>query len=846
MLCCSVARITTASKLANLGTEYQKKKMVHPLCKTCGKSRANTRAGSLTSFFFQHNYCQCSAVRPNNPLVKPSQPALSICSSCGKSRPESNKAGSFTSFLFKELRCTCLGAHAASPAAKSANANSTARTLTAARVAQRKQFTESLRSGELSSEDLEIFKPESIVGGAFKIVSMIGMGGMGVVYLADHIALNRKFALKVLSPNLVNEQSWLRFQSEAKTIASLNHPIFVKVYDLGIHAKTVPFYSMDYLEGSSLEEILATQGRLQLEPALETFLEVLDGLAYAHRNNIVHRDLKPGNIMLCTANGITSVKVLDFGISKFIGSDTRKMQHLTSAGEIFGSPFYMSPEQCVGGTVDARSDIYSIGCTLFETLTGYVPYEANTAIETVLMHQEQKPPLISDVVPDAQYPPSLDLVLGKCLAKLPQDRYQSAKELAIDLTRIKEGKDLTAYSNAFSKEKSARTKNEEQSESARAGDSSTDSSMGSATNSSLQKQYAMRLRPATIAVVTLMCLAASVLIIVLLQRVSVKSVQSQIEAQPDPPAKFPSESALKNKNPEEDDEASSLLEAPGDSRNELTPYSTVKTINGRMVRTFEFPTDVLIGQISIYGNSNKFPYGSTLNASGRIESGDKDFRVFSPAKIVAKYPQYLKRFRDGDFKGLLLKSPDDTDALLQVCAAIPGVSEVTISGHSQITNKCIAALNQVKILWLFAADHTALTGNALAQAPCWSELRVFSFRAGKEPSAILPKLKSCKYLKILNLADCDLTYQDFKTISSFEALRTLDISNSNITKQKVNQLAQLKGLEELYATDCGIDESWIPVLQQIKGLKKLTFTTPTTRRALRDKLQAALPKVTVN
>lgn len=821
--------------------------MVNPLCKTCGKSKTNSRAGSLTSFFFQHNYCQCSAVKPNNPRIKPSQPALSICSNCGKSRPESNKVGSFTSFLFKELRCTCLGPIAAGADAKNIKANSTAtRTLTATRVAQRKQFTESLRSGELSSENLEIFKPESIVGGAFKIVSMIGMGGMGVVYLAEHTALNRKFALKVLSPNLVNEQNWLRFQSEAKTIASLNHPIFVKVYDLGIHANKVPFYSMDYLEGSSLEEILAARGALQLGPALETFLEVLDGLAYAHRNNIVHRDIKPGNIMLCTTNGITSVKVLDFGISKFIGSDSGKMQQLTSAGEIFGSPFYMSPEQCAGGTVDARSDIYSIGCTLFETLTGYVPYEANTAIETVMMHQEQTPPLISDVLPDAQYPPSLDLVLGKCLAKLPQERYQSAKELAIDLTRIKEGKDLTAYSNAFSKEKSARSKNQEQAESARAGDLPSESPK----NLSLQKLRAMPLLTAVIALVILTCLTASVLLISVQKRASVKVQQNHINAQPWPQAKFPAIETYgtnQNSKPEEDDEASSLLEAPGDSRNEVMPYSTVKTINGRMVRTFNFPTDVNIGKISIYGNSNKFPYGSTLNAKGRIESGDKDFRVFSPAKIVAKYPQYLKRFRDGDFKGLLLQSPDDSDALLQVCAAIPGVSEVTISGHSQITNKCIAALNQVKILWLFAADHTALTGNALAQAPCWSQLRVFSFRAGKEPSAILPKLKkSCKYLKILNLADCDLTYQDFKVISSLASLRTLDVSNSNTTKQKINQLAPLKGLEELYVTDCGLDESWVPVLQQIKGLKKLTFTTAATRIELRDKLKAALPNVAVN
>ena len=300
-----------------------------------------------------------------------------------------------------------------------------------------------------------ILPPGTIIAGTFKIKRQIGLGGMGVVYLAEHQALRRLFALKILSTEFVNEQNWLRFKAEAQILAALNHNIFVKVYDLGIHDKSLPFYSMDYIEGKSLEELLVKQGSLELAQALNIFLQVLDGLAYAHRNGIIHRDIKPGNIMVSTINGATSVRVLDFGISKLIGSDSRDIQSLTAMGEIFGSPSYMSPEQCSGAAVDPRSDIYSIGCTLFEVLTGFVPYQGETALETVIMHQDQDLPSLSEVAPDKQFPISIELVLAKCLAKKPADRYQSAKELAIDLTRVKEGKEVQNYSGQLAKAASA-------------------------------------------------------------------------------------------------------------------------------------------------------------------------------------------------------------------------------------------------------------------------------------------------------------------------------------------------------------------------------------------------------
>jgi len=288
-----------------------------------------------------------------------------ICLNCGKSSPKGQKAGSFTAFMFKELRCHC-----EKPKYERANQ----------RRQQAKTFKEQPSTAPNSSA-VNPFVPGTIVGGTFKIKATIGEGGMGTVYLVQHLSMLKDYALKVLSPELVSEAFWRRFQAEAKTLAALKHPNLVSVYDLGIHEKHTFFYSMDYLQGTSLEEILAKQGSLDLLRTVEIFLSVLDGLAYAHRNGVIHRDIKPANIFICSqsADGV-AVKILDFGIAKLINSD-QQMQKLTAVGEIFGSPYYMSPEQCAGLETDARSDIYAVGCSMFETLTGSVPFDGTTSLQ---------------------------------------------------------------------------------------------------------------------------------------------------------------------------------------------------------------------------------------------------------------------------------------------------------------------------------------------------------------------------------------------------------------------------------------------------------------------------------
>ena len=288
----------------------------------------------------------------------------------------------------------------------------------------------------------EKFKPGTLLGGAYKVLHPLGKGGMGDVYRTRHVVLEKDFAVKVLTGQELNNANWLRFQTEAKVISRLDHKNIVKVYNLGLHQDIYPFYAMDLLEGEPLDSVLTRFGTLKVDDALPIYLQVVDGLYYAHKHGVIHRDIKPANMMLILENGSTpAVKILDFGIAKLSLVENKAMQSLTAPGEIFGSPLYMSPEQCIGQTVDARSDIYSLGCALFETLTGRPPLRGENTFKTICMHQTDAPPSLKEVT-GKEFSPGIEHVVARCLRKKPEDRYQSMKELEVDLIRVGEGKDM--------------------------------------------------------------------------------------------------------------------------------------------------------------------------------------------------------------------------------------------------------------------------------------------------------------------------------------------------------------------------------------------------------------------
>jgi serine/threonine protein kinase len=297
----------------------------------------------------------------------------------------------------------------------------------------------------------------SVVGGSYRVHSIIGRGGMGVVYSAEHLTFQRNYALKALAPDKFTEANWHRFQSEGKAIARLEHRNIVKIYDMGIDSGECPFYVMDLLEGPSLAEFVRTNGPLTVDQAVEIFTQICAGLGYAHKCGIIHRDIKPSNIILTglspRSNSRTGspevfegatvvVKIVDFGLAKLVGDMAHISQSQTATGEVFGSPYYMSPEQCLGGKVDERSDIYSLGCTLFECLTGSHPFRGANALETVMMHQKVKPSTLAAVRGDIEYSPVCEQLVALMLKKRPPERPQTMAHVSHDLERIKEGKSV--------------------------------------------------------------------------------------------------------------------------------------------------------------------------------------------------------------------------------------------------------------------------------------------------------------------------------------------------------------------------------------------------------------------
>ncbi len=240
-----------------------------------------------------------------------------------------------------------------------------------------------------------VLKPGDLIGGSYRLKSLLGRGGMGYVFCAEHTIIKHDYALKMLAPERMTEASLRRFEIEAKAIANLDHPNIVKVYNMGLDEGDCPYYVMDLLHGTTLSDCIAARQDIPLEECLDILGHIAAGLGYAHGKGIVHRDMKPLNvIMLPENNGRVGVKIVDFGIAKLLPSANLRNQSQTATGEVFGSPFYMSPEQCMGNQVDRRSDIYSLGCTFFEALCGKPPYCGANAMETVLMHQNNPIPSI--------------------------------------------------------------------------------------------------------------------------------------------------------------------------------------------------------------------------------------------------------------------------------------------------------------------------------------------------------------------------------------------------------------------------------------------------------------------
>jgi len=286
------------------------------------------------------------------------------------------------------------------------------------------------------------FAPGEIVADRYKVVSVVGRGGFGCVYKVFQLLLKKEFALKTLNPTNMSAVTISRFSKEAQAAGRLDHPNLVRAVDFGMIEGVQPYLVMDFVEGPTLSQYLRQRGRIDLKEALQMFIPISMAMGYAHKEGVVHRDLKPSNIILSPLDANSSQfipKIVDFGIAKIQFGDESQALTLTGAGDVFGTPLYMSPEQCAGIGVDSRSDIYALGCMLFEALTGAPPFRGSNALETMMQHGLSPLPSLKEASLGLVFPSALEKVLAKMLAKEPRDRYQSCLHVAEDLISLERG-----------------------------------------------------------------------------------------------------------------------------------------------------------------------------------------------------------------------------------------------------------------------------------------------------------------------------------------------------------------------------------------------------------------------
>lgn len=282
---------------------------------------------------------------------------------------------------------------------------------------------------ELSKQPM----PHEEFADKYELLSRLGHGGMGVVLKAKRLGDGQIVALKVLHSHLLNDlESKKRFEAEAAACRELNHRNIIKMLEFGFSMHGQPYMTMEYLEGKALTDMIESRGRLDVRKFINIFTQICDGLNHAHSKGVVHRDVKPSNVMIVKSDaGVDIAKILDFGIAKRHIEGNK--DNLTPTGNVLGSPAYIAPEQCAGADADPRSDIYSLGCVMYEALTGAPPFVHDSAIKVLLMQLSEEPKPLRVACPTAEFPLELETIMMRCLEKDPAARYQNAAELGADL-----------------------------------------------------------------------------------------------------------------------------------------------------------------------------------------------------------------------------------------------------------------------------------------------------------------------------------------------------------------------------------------------------------------------------
>lgn len=392
--------------------------------------KSSAGPGTITQWLF---ICRCDAER-----IAVDDSASKICNNCGKPLNEGRK-GTFTQFIFRAETCSCVRPVAPAELSES--------------ISARKNSLNSLDSSarpevEQKEEVALPLQEEHFPVTRYKPLKELGSGSSGRVYLARDMMLNKLVAVKTLQ-QLTGDQL-ISFQEEAKATSLLNHKNIVKILDFGAIESGIPYMVLEYIPGLSLFKQLERHRNLPWQTTVDIFIEICRALDYAHKEGVMHRDVKPSNIIFHTADdGTVEVKLIDFGVAQVGALGERELE--LQGRTIVGTPHYMSPDQARGQTFTSQSDIYSLGCVMFESLTGAPPFSADSPLELLRLHAEAKVPS-AKARSDQDLPVDLDKLIARCLEKDPGSRPASMAEILEELNSIKAKAILARAESEVSKE----------------------------------------------------------------------------------------------------------------------------------------------------------------------------------------------------------------------------------------------------------------------------------------------------------------------------------------------------------------------------------------------------------
>ncbi len=681
------------------------------ICPKCKMSKFSKTTGSLTGWIAS---CRCDVVAPE---TANQTETINLCGTCGK-RINQGRVGSFTQFIFRFDICAC-----ARP--------SWAPVSSALTEADREEPS----IWEDDTDISEDINPEAFPLERYKPLKVIGSGSGGVVYLCRDLLLNKLVALKTL--HTLSGEQLIAFQSEARLLSKLDHPNIVRILDFGVTTSGAPFMVLEHSFGSNLREAMSDTA-LSAESLVHVFCSLANALNYCHERGVFHRDLKPENILFTRApDQTTAVKLIDFGIAT---ADTQEKTHFDGK-ELVGTPAYMPPDQMFGLVYDQRSEVYSLGCVMFETFTGQQVFTGETALEILSKHATEEPPSLSEFH-DRSLPYLLENVISTCLSKKPNDRYQSMHEVEQAL--------LTAIDRSVSKI-----------------DLATPDRHGGNPNSGVSSANKRARTLATVGLATLTGIAvASVSFFSSNSQAPEKRVETKnTDAKPVARKTY---SILDNRN---------LISISGDVITAEAFKELASKCNKKCSVTFENqPQTINWSGLTELKNSpitNLFVQNTTF--------GDKE------CEIVARFPELVK---------IDLSFTNVTDDGIKALCRSKSISQLVISS-SKATNKCLKYLAEMPAITLLEMDHlpdVKLSDlESLQHCQNLTTLNVGHVLIKDEGLRVLCKVTS---LRDLNVDSCGISDGGTQALAGTKLERLSLADNSEISDKTVPYLAKIPMLQQ--------------------------------------------------